>query len=177
MGQVAKFGRRRRTEDRGVRYFLKKLKSSVLFCTGIYSRYIYIPEETTSELPTCHVCTAHCSCAARLAHVCTVQCALQLCSTVCSAVSESALCYTSKPSPIRREFRRAANQLVFVATMASTVAAARIALPHMRLLAIRAAEVAYPTGNKDFSIMQPFPAAVDTAESDPFLMWGRCDAC
>ena len=42
----------------------------------------------------------------------------------------------------------------------------------MPVLAVRAAEVAYPTGNPKFSVMQCFPAAFTPEESDPFLM---CD--
>lgn len=42
----------------------------------------------------------------------------------------------------------------------------------MRCVEVRRAEVAYPTGNKDFKVMQPFPSAVSAEEADPFLM---CD--
>ena len=44
--------------------------------------------------------------------------------------------------------------------------------PLLPVLAVRKSEVAYPTGRKDFAVMQPFPSAVSTAESDPYLM---CD--
>jgi redox-sensitive bicupin YhaK (pirin superfamily) len=42
----------------------------------------------------------------------------------------------------------------------------------MRVQGIRMAKVAHPTGDPNFSVMQPFPAAVSTDEADPFLM---CD--
>jgi redox-sensitive bicupin YhaK (pirin superfamily) len=42
----------------------------------------------------------------------------------------------------------------------------------MRLLHIRKAQVTYPTGNPNFSVMQPWPSAFPPEESDPFLM---CD--
>ena len=40
------------------------------------------------------------------------------------------------------------------------------------VLAVRRSEVTYPTGNKSFSVMQAFPAAISAEEADPFLM---CD--
>jgi redox-sensitive bicupin YhaK (pirin superfamily) len=42
----------------------------------------------------------------------------------------------------------------------------------MPVIAVRKSKVAYPTGRKDFAVMQTFPAAVSTEEADPFLM---CD--
>jgi hypothetical protein len=42
----------------------------------------------------------------------------------------------------------------------------------MPLLGIKMAKVTYPTGNKNFSVLQSFPAAFDEYECDPFLM---CD--
>jgi len=44
---------------------------------------------------------------------------------------------------------------------------------HMKVLAVRTAQVAHPTGDPNFSVMQPFPAAFTAQECDPFLM---CDA-
>jgi quercetin 2,3-dioxygenase len=44
------------------------------------------------------------------------------------------------------------------------------AVTPMKSLGVRAAQVAYPTGNKAFSVMQPFPAAFSAEEADPFLM-------
>lgn len=43
----------------------------------------------------------------------------------------------------------------------------------MRVLAVRKAQVAHPTGDPKFSVMQPFPASFSAEESDPFLM---CDS-
>jgi redox-sensitive bicupin YhaK (pirin superfamily) len=43
----------------------------------------------------------------------------------------------------------------------------------MPVLAVRSSEVAHPTGDPNFSVMQPFPAAFTAEESDPFLM---CDS-
>mmetsp|Transcript_20579 Transcript_20579/g.29520 ORF Transcript_20579/g.29520 Transcript_20579/m.29520 type:complete len:310 (+) Transcript_20579:85-1014(+) len=40
------------------------------------------------------------------------------------------------------------------------------------ILAVRKAEVAHPTGDPKFSVMQPFPSAFSAKEADPFLM---CD--
>ena len=40
------------------------------------------------------------------------------------------------------------------------------------MIDVRKSQVAYPTGRRDFAVMQPFPSAVSTEESDPFLM---CD--
>jgi hypothetical protein len=51
----------------------------------------------------------------------------------------------------------------------STVSTSSKAAP-MRVIGVRAASISYPTGNKNFSVMQAFPAAVDSEESDPFLM-------
>jgi len=42
----------------------------------------------------------------------------------------------------------------------------------MRVLAVRASEITYPTGSKSFAVLQAFPAAFSPEESDPFLM---CD--
>lgn len=42
----------------------------------------------------------------------------------------------------------------------------------MRCLRVAASEVAHPTGDPNFSVMQAFPAAVPAEEADPFLM---CD--
>ena len=42
----------------------------------------------------------------------------------------------------------------------------------MNVLAVRHCKLTYPTGNKSFSVMQAFPGAFSTEESDPFLM---CD--
>lgn len=42
----------------------------------------------------------------------------------------------------------------------------------MPIIAVRQSKVAYPTGNKNFAVQQPFPAAFSAEEADPFLM---CD--
>ena len=42
----------------------------------------------------------------------------------------------------------------------------------MPVLKVALSKVTYPTGNKAFSVMQAFPAAISEAEADPFLM---CD--
>jgi quercetin 2,3-dioxygenase len=42
----------------------------------------------------------------------------------------------------------------------------------MPILASRPAQIAHPTGDPNFSVMQPFPSAFPAEESDPFLM---CD--
>lgn len=45
-------------------------------------------------------------------------------------------------------------------------------LGQMRCIKVVSAQTAHPTGDKNFVVMQPFPAAVSKEESDPFLM---CD--
>ena len=40
----------------------------------------------------------------------------------------------------------------------------------MTLLGLRRATVTYPTGDKNFSVMQAFPAGFTAEEADPFLM-------
>eukprot|EP00038_Savillea_parva_P031110 m.82889 g.82889 ORF g.82889 m.82889 type:complete len:349 (+) comp9502_c0_seq1:51-1097(+) len=42
----------------------------------------------------------------------------------------------------------------------------------MKVMAVRVAEVTYPTGNKAFSVLQCFPAGFSAEDADPFLM---CD--
>jgi redox-sensitive bicupin YhaK (pirin superfamily) len=42
----------------------------------------------------------------------------------------------------------------------------------MGVVAVRRAQVAHPTGDPDFAVLQAFPAAFPAAEADPFLM---CD--
>jgi redox-sensitive bicupin YhaK (pirin superfamily) len=42
----------------------------------------------------------------------------------------------------------------------------------MKTIAVRAAKITYPTGNKNFAVKTSFPAAFPPEESDPFLM---CD--
>ena len=42
----------------------------------------------------------------------------------------------------------------------------------MAVLAVRQARVAFPTGDKNFKVLQAFPAAFTAEEADPFLM---CD--
>lgn len=42
----------------------------------------------------------------------------------------------------------------------------------MKIIALGMAKKTFPTGNPDFSVMQAFPAAVSSENSDPFLM---CD--
>ena len=42
----------------------------------------------------------------------------------------------------------------------------------MAVIGVRQAQVTYPTGNPDFSVLQSFPAGFTAEESDPFLM---CD--
>ena len=46
-------------------------------------------------------------------------------------------------------------------------------LKHMKVLAVRGAEVAHPTGDPNFAVMQSFPSVFSAKEADPFLM---CDA-
>ena len=43
---------------------------------------------------------------------------------------------------------------------------------NMRILAIRSAEIAHPTGDPNFAVNQAFPRPFTAEESDPFLM---CD--
>ena len=43
----------------------------------------------------------------------------------------------------------------------------------MAVLGVRKAQLKYPTGNKNFSVMQSFPAGFSAQESDPFLMCDR----
>ena len=40
----------------------------------------------------------------------------------------------------------------------------------LRALAVRKAEVTYPTGSKTFAVLQAFPAGFTAEEADPFLM-------
>ena len=40
----------------------------------------------------------------------------------------------------------------------------------MKLITLRSAKVAYPTGNKNFAVMQAFPGALSAEEADPYLM-------
>lgn len=40
----------------------------------------------------------------------------------------------------------------------------------LRALAVRKAEITYPTGNPNFSVLQAFPAGFTAEEADPFLM-------
>lgn len=42
----------------------------------------------------------------------------------------------------------------------------------LRVVRIRDSKIAYPTGNPNFSVVQPFPSAFGEKETDPFLM---CD--
>lgn len=37
----------------------------------------------------------------------------------------------------------------------------------MRVIAVRAAEISFPTGDKAFSVLQSFPSAFPPEESDP----------
>ena len=39
----------------------------------------------------------------------------------------------------------------------------------MKVLAVRAAEVTYPTGDRSFAVLQCFPAAFPPEESDPYV--------
>eukprot|EP00808_Paulinella_micropora_P000475 g60663.t1 len=49
---------------------------------------------------------------------------------------------------------------------------AKSVLREMKSLGVRAAGKTYPTGNKNFAVMQPWPHAFSAEEADPFLM---CD--
>ena len=42
----------------------------------------------------------------------------------------------------------------------------------MKVLSIKRAKVAYPTGNPNFAVMQAFPGPFKSEDTDPFLM---CD--
>lgn len=54
------------------------------------------------------------------------------------------------------------------ATMSSSLNASSAAL--LPVLRVAKAQVTFPTGNKDFSVLQAFPAAISAEEADPFLM-------
>lgn len=62
--------------------------------------------------------------------------------------------------------------LDFEITLDMSAAGVTSSAARMLVKAVRKSQVAYPTGRKDFAVMQPFPSAVTTEESDPFLM---CD--
>jgi redox-sensitive bicupin YhaK (pirin superfamily) len=62
-----------------------------------------------------------------------------------------------------------AHNLSTLAAAMSTSAPAALLLP---VLKVRPAEITYPTGNKNFAVLQAFPAALTAEEADPFLM---CD--
>ena len=55
---------------------------------------------------------------------------------------------------------------------ATAAAAAAPALAPLRAVDVRRSKTAYPTGNPNFAVVQPFPAAFGEREIDPFLM---CD--
>jgi hypothetical protein len=40
----------------------------------------------------------------------------------------------------------------------------------MEIFGIMKAQKTFPTGNKDFAVMQPFPAAIRAEDADPFLV-------
>jgi len=40
----------------------------------------------------------------------------------------------------------------------------------MEVFGVMKAQKTFPTGNKDFAVMQPFPAAIRAEDADPFLV-------
>ena len=40
----------------------------------------------------------------------------------------------------------------------------------MKIVGVKRATVSFPTGDKNFSVMQAFPAGFTAEEADPFLM-------
>jgi hypothetical protein len=76
-------------------------------------------------------------------------------------------------SPLIQRLAFAVRALSAVAsTMSSSIYARGSSAGLMPVIRTAVSKVTYPTGNKSFSVMQAFPAAISEEESDPFLM---CD--